>query len=126
MIAALVAAVAALPPLVYQTDPASGHSAISVLTAHGSRVLASDANANVTPAWSPDGRQIAFSSSRHQADTAWIFSIGSDGRRIASASDRAQHGHRDIYIMPSTGGAAIRATHCPVSCTNPDWRRGKP
>ena len=47
------------------------------------------------PSWSPDGQRIAFTSNRD--------------------------GSSQIYIVPATGGAAVRVTHESVGAFNPTW-----
>ena len=60
-----------------------------------SRTIASDPAADFAPAVSPDGREVAF----HSLRTA----------------------NRDIFVMPASGGEAIRVTQSPEQDYNPTW-----
>jgi serine/threonine protein kinase len=92
------------------------------------------------PAFSPDGRQIAFKSGRSGAWEIWVAdSDGSnpekltsfegpvttrprwspDGQRITFYSDAA--GNRDVYVMRKDGSELKRLTMDPSSDTNPNW-----
>lgn len=53
------------------------------------------------PAWSPDGRRIAFISARH---TDWDLDFV-----------------QDVYLMEESGGDAICLTHSDGSCSAPAW-----
>ena len=92
------------------------------------------------PQFSPDGRQIAFASSRSGAEEIWIsdargqnarpltqfngVAVGSprwspDGTRIAF--DGFPAGSGEIYVVPSQGGAAIRVTNDTYPDASPSW-----
>jgi TolB protein len=78
--------------------------------------------------WSPDGRQILYTSSRTGTGDVWIVPADSgsprqltqeirndwgptfspDGRWVAFLSDRG--GQQDVWIVPAAGGEAIRVT----------------
>ena len=93
----------------------------------------------MSPAWSPDGTQIAFGSDRDggwgiyvmRADGSWVtrLSRGSarddapawspDGRRIAFTSDR--DGDFEIHVMNADGSDVIRLTDHPAADGNPAW-----
>jgi len=75
----------------------SSHSDIYVMNADGSgkRMLTHNARYNAEPAWSPDGRKIAFRS--------------------------AQNGNRDIYVMNADGSGKRNLTRNPAQDGSPSW-----
>jgi TolB protein len=86
--------------LVYHVrDTGGAKSRVEVSNADGSavRVLSQSAGDDVDPAWSPDGKQVAFGSDRE--------------------------GHFDIYVIPTEGGAAQRLTSNPAMDWGPSWSR---
>jgi serine/threonine protein kinase/Tol biopolymer transport system component len=91
-----------------------------------------------SPAWSPDGASVAYVFTQHicviaweargfgaikltldspNADPAW----SPDSQWIVFESWRGDANH-NIYIMPSTGGTAIRLTEDPAQDYQPAWR----
>jgi Tol biopolymer transport system component len=75
----------------------SSHSDIYVMNADGSgkRMLTHNARYNAEPAWSPDGRKIAFRSTRN--------------------------GNRDIYVMNADGSGKRNLTRNPARDGSPSW-----
>ena len=105
------------------TSTSPSHSDIYVMNADGSgkRRLTHDARSNAEPAWSPDGRRIAFKSSRDGNSEIYVMnadgsgkrnltrnpardgrpSWSPDGRRIAFISDR--DGRLEAHVMNADG-----------------------
>ena len=77
----------------------SSHTDIYVMNADGSgtRKLTHNARYNAEPAWSPDGRKIAFRSTRN--------------------------GNRDIYVMNADGSGKQNLTRHPARDGSPSWSR---
>jgi eukaryotic-like serine/threonine-protein kinase len=91
------------------------------------------------PRFSPDGKKIAFASSRSGSAEIWVcnsdgsqaFPLTSlraptnrprwspDGQRIVFYSDAS--GNRDIYVILADGGGLIQLTKDPSIDSNPDW-----
>lgn len=95
------------------------------------------------PAWSPDGRRIAFCSNRDSSDSIEfdVYVMDADGsnvvrltaqpanecdlawapggKRIVFSSSRS--GNPELYVMASDGSAVTRLTSTPADETSPDW-----
>ena len=89
---------------------------------------------NIEPTWSPDGKKIAFSSTRDGiyvmhangrnirrltdqpgSSPAW----SPDGKKIAFSS--TQDGNGNIYVMSTDGNNIHQLTNHPASDSNPAW-----
>jgi Tol biopolymer transport system component len=117
------------------------HSSIYMMDAQGGnlRRLTDNAMEDTLPVWSPDGRQIAFSSNR---DGNWeIYVMNSDGSRQTRLTNdpaddvipawspdgkqiafvSARDGNADVYVMNADGREVRRLTDNPANDQNPVW-----
>jgi Tol biopolymer transport system component len=123
------------------TSDRDGNQDIYLLTVDGAGEtrLTSDPSNELSPAWSPDGREIVFSSDRDgdfeiyvmQADGSQpqrlTTSAGDDtapawspdGLQIAFVSDR--DGNPDIYVMNADGSNPRNVTQHPARDGDPAW-----
>ena len=120
---------------------ARGHKEIYVMgyDGHGPRPVTDDRTIDRSPSWSPDGKQIAYSSLRQMkweifiADvlsgvatpirTSSTFNISPawspDGSQILfSINDES---NIDLYTIPVSGGRLRRVTDHPETDTEPSW-----
>ncbi|MCK6544927.1 hypothetical protein L6R52_03605 [Myxococcota bacterium] len=107
----------------------------------GAEPLTHDAAENQHPAWSPDGRHIAFSSSRSGRYAIWILDVATktatvvtehlpvahapvfspDGRRLAFHGRTSVAEAFDVYAVDVAGGAPVRLTTSSANDTGPAW-----
>jgi Tol biopolymer transport system component len=124
------------PPDVWRV-PGRGSS----LSHHQAEKLISSSGADASAVYSPDGRQIAFTSSRGGTSAVWVcdedgsnpiqltsFEAHSgtpgwspDGRRITF--DSVEAGDWNVYVVDAQGGRPRRLTKEPSSDNFPSWSR---
>ncbi|MCI0718181.1 MAG: family 78 glycoside hydrolase catalytic domain [Acidobacteria bacterium] len=137
------------PSLVaYGARDADGRQQIFVVRPDGSgkKRLTQDGNRNYFPAWSSDGKRVAFTSNRSGAPQIWVIDADGrnatqlttqgenefptwspDGKRLAFGSNRT--GNFEIWVMESDGSNQKRLTTTAAATTNnaanwsPDGRR---
>ena len=124
----------------------SGDEEIYVAAADGTRVtaLTHDAFLDSAPAWSPDGRRIAWESMRDGGGDREIFVMDADGTNVRRLTDNAVHDEGpawspdgrlitftrsvteadpgDVWVMNVEGSDAVRLTDTPVIEESPDWQ----
>ncbi|HST05998.1 MAG TPA: hypothetical protein VLQ48_14865 [Chloroflexia bacterium] len=96
------------------------------------------------PAWSPDGKKVAFQSKR-DGDLSQVFVMDADGNNKARVSDgtgfdgqpawspdgksiayaggaqQVSGAEREIYVVPASGGTPVQITNAGSSLTTPVW-----
>jgi Tol biopolymer transport system component len=116
----------------------SGLRKLAHALAYDPNPLGAGKGPSASPAWSPDGRKIAFVSNRSGSDDIWVVdaeggglvnltrSRGSgrpvwspNGRLIAFRSDR--DGNGEVYVMNADGSGVKRLTRNPASDGGPVW-----
>lgn len=132
---------AATGQLAYVNIASDGRSDIYLVNVNGTgtRRLTTDPAADSAPAWSPDGRRIAFTTDRD--GNSEIYSIDADGvasarltnepradyhpawspdgSRITFVSER--DGNPEIYVMNADGTNPVRLTNHPFRDLDPTW-----
>lgn len=94
---------------------------------------------NILPAWSPDGRSLAYVSYRQGVPDVFVASVfegrsanltngagqsfapsfSPDGKRIAYASSRS--GNMEVWVANADGSGARKLTNSPAADTAPAW-----
>ena len=124
----------------------SGDEEIYVARADGSNIVAltDDATLDSAPAWSPDGTQIAWESTRDGGVDREIFVMDADGTDVRQLTDNALHDEGpawspdgrliaftraeveaapgDVWVMHADGSNAGPLTSTPVIEESPDWQ----
>ncbi|MEJ2761645.1 MAG: Tol-Pal system beta propeller repeat protein TolB [Gammaproteobacteria bacterium] len=103
------------------------------------KVLVQSSEPLMSPAWSPDGRSLAYVSFEGKNSSIYIQDVGTGQRRQVAAfpginsapafsPDGSQlamtlskGGNPEIYIMQLSDGSLRRLTHNPAIDTEPDW-----
>jgi TolB protein len=106
---------------------------------YNQRQVTVNGSLNITPAWSADGRHLAYTSYRQPPPAIFVASVfegrsakvtgdkgqafgpafSPDGKRIAYSS--SQSGNMEIYVANVDGSDARRITSTPASDTAPCW-----
>ena len=94
----------------------------------GGQVAVNSSEPIISPAWSPDGRQLAYVSFETQKAVVWVQDLGTGQRRIVAsfrgsnsapawspdgrqlAVTLSQDGLAQLYTMPAAGGTPARLT----------------
>jgi Tol biopolymer transport system component len=123
-------------------QPRLGGASIGTVNADGTGAraeLVAVGPADRDAAWAPDGRRLAFTSTRDGNEEIYVLDVETgvqirltadpatdrdaawspDGASIAFASER--DGNSEIYVMPAAGGAARRLTVDPALEQQPAW-----
>lgn len=123
-------------------NPIEANTDIYLINSDGTGTirLTSEAGADINPAWSPDGRKIAFASDRAGNREIYVMNADGtdplrltnhdaadygpayspDGKRIAFTSER--DGNPEIYVMNADGTNLSRLTNDPpASAMDPAW-----
>ena len=106
----------------------------------GARVVLESRRPIMSPAWSPDGRRLAYVSFETRAAAVWVQDLATaerrmvssrpgvngapswspDGRRLALTLSSAS-GNLDIFLLDIASGALERLTDDPAIDTEPSW-----
>jgi Tol biopolymer transport system component len=132
--------------VVFSLPGAGGQQIVSVdLQAQNRKQLTQGDGLNFWPSFSPDGRSIAFGSSRDGDFDIYVMNAdGDDVRRLAASPGRdmrpswspggrriaftsARDGNPEIYVVNADGTGLVRVTNHPeqddYACWHPDGRR---
>lgn len=113
---------------------ADGQPGLFIVHADGSGLRRLTTQVDSAPAWSPNGRSIAFT----RAGSVWVLTLGHAPRRMTAGSDPtwSADGTRlaytrvitgrltDIFVVPASGGTPHRVTFAAVdgcSASQPAW-----